>query len=269
MAQAEPNPPADDRGPRDQQRVSPVDLLACALPLGLIAAMLAVYFIDRDFYLTYVLEPRKREYQAVEIATLLFLFLSLPLLAAAARSQWRSGREAGGRAALVVIVLVLGAAAFAMGEEADWGDTFFDWTREGGALGDVPALDDGRALNLHNNLPIRGIGSAFLVAVFFGLPLLWAGRDRWRMPAGLRPAVAEWPVVFAMAVAFGWRLVKHVYVTIVGKGNLGVYGDDGFYWGFVEQNNEHKEMLIAVALFLYAFYRLRATGKTIGEQANR
>lgn len=244
--------------------VSRMDLLACALPLGLIAALLATYFIDRDFYLTYVLEPVRREYQAVEITTLLFLFLSVPLLASAARRQWRSVRESGGksggksggRAALVVIVLVLLAAAFALGEEADWGDTFFNWTREGGALGDVPALEDGRALNLHNNLPIRGIGSAFVVAVFFGLPVLWAGRERWKLPAGLRPAVAEWPVVFAMGVAFGWRLVKHVYIAVAGKGEP---GDSSFYGGFVEQTNEHKEMLIAVAFFLYALYRLRAT----------
>ncbi len=258
---------------RSARTVSRLDLLACGLPLGLIAALLVTYFIDRDFYLTYVLEPVRREYQAVEITTLLFLFLSVPLLAAAARRQWRSvrevrgeaggktGGEVGGRAALAVIVLVMGAAAFALGEEADWGDTFFDWTREGGALGDVPALEDGRALNLHNNLPIRGIGSAFVVAVFFGLPVLWAGRERWRVPAGLRPAVAEWPVVFAMAVAFGWGLVKDVYIQVFGKGEP---GDSSFYGGFVEQTNEHKEMLIAVAFFLYALYRLRATCKRTG-----
>lgn len=233
------------------------DLLACALPLGLIAALLGTYFIDRDFYLTYVLEYERREFQAVEITTLVFLMLSIPMLSMATRSQWRRRHEPGGVQALAVIVLVLGAAAFALGEEADWGDTFFGWTRDGGSLADVRALDDGRALNLHNNLPIRGIGSAFVVAVFFGLPFLWAGRERWRLPAGLRPAVAEWPVVFAMAVAFGWRLLKHVYIAVAGKGEP---GDGGFYGGFVEQTNEHKEMLIAVAFFLYALYRLRATG---------
>lgn len=229
------------------------DLLACALPLGLIAALLGTYFIDRDFYLTYVIEPLRREYQAVEIATVLFLFLSIPWLAIAARKQWARRREPGGGQALTVIVLVLMATVFAFGEEVDWGDTFFHWTAEGNELEDVYAL------NVHNNLSVKGIGSAFLFAVFFALPLAWAGRDRWRLAGGLRPAVPEWPVVFAMAVAFGWRLFKHIYVSIVGKDNLGEYGDAGFYWGFVEQNNEHKEMLIAAALLLYALYRVRAT----------
>ena len=238
-----------------ERGVSRWDLLACALPLGLITAMLGIYFADRDFYLTYVIEPLRREYQAVEIGTFVFLMLSIPWLLIASRQQWNRRAEPGGWQALTVIVLVLGATVFAFGEEVDWGDTFFHWTAEGSELEDVYAL------NVHNNLSVKGIGSAFLFAVFFALPLAWAGRDRWRLAEGLRPAVPEWPVVFAMAVAFGWRLFKHIYVAIVGKDNLGEYGDDGFYWGFVEQNNEHKEMLIAAALFLYALYRIRATRK--------
>jgi hypothetical protein len=236
-----------------ERAVSRWDLLACALPLCLITAMLGIYFADRDFYLTYVIEPLRREYQAVEIGTFLFLMFSIPWLLIASRQQWARRHEPGGWQALTVIVLVLGATVFAFGEEVDWGDTFFHWTAEGSELEDVYAL------NVHNNLSVKGIGSAFLFAVFFALPLAWAGRDRWKLAAGLRPAVPEWPVVFAMAVAFGWRLFKHIYVAIVGKENLGEYGDDGFYWGFVEQNNEHKEMLIAAAIFLYALYRIRAT----------
>lgn len=242
--------------PLGRPGISRLDLLACALPLALITALLGIYFVDREFYLTYIIEPLRREYQAVEIATFIFLMLSVPLLGLAARRQWPLRDEPGGLQALCVIVLVMLATTFAFGEEVDWGDTFFHWTAEGSELEEVYAL------NVHNNLSVKGIGSTFLFAVFFGLPLMWANRDRWKLRPGLRPAVAEWPVVFAMAVAFGWRLVKHVYVLIVGKDNLGQYGDDGFYWGFVEQNNEHKELLIAASLFLYALYRVRATRKT-------
>ena len=238
-----------------------LDWFAIALPIGLIAVLLAVYFIDREFYLTYVIEPLRREHQAVEIVTFGFLLASVPLLLVSVRNQWARRDEPGGRQALIVIALVLGAAAFAAGEEVDWGDTYFGWTDEGGELEDVYAL------NVHNNLSVKTLGSAFLMAVFFGLPLLWASRNRWRLPAGLRPAVAEWPVVFAMAVAFGWRQLKNIYLLIVGKENVGVYGDGGFYWGFIEQINEHKEMLIAVAIFLYALYRIRAT-KPVNAMAN-
>jgi hypothetical protein len=241
-----------------KQTMSRLDVLAITLPLGLIAALLTIYFINRDFYLTYILEQRRREFQAVEIMTLGFFACAVPLMIAATWRQFKRCRNSGDWMGLIVIGLVMGATIFAFGEEIDWGDTFFGWTREGGTM------DEYYALNLHNNLPIRGIGSIFLVAVFFGLPVAWAMRERLRLPDGLRIAAPEKPVVFAMGVAFGWRLIKHIYLAIVGKENIGVYGDDGFYWGFVEQNNEQKEMLIALALLLYALYLVRTvrTDKT-------
>lgn len=94
--------------------------------------------------------------------------------------------------------------------------------------------------------------------MFFGLPIAWhLVLCKLDGLAGLRHAVPEWPVVFAMAVAFGWRHFKTVYVAIAGEDNLGTYGDGGFYWSFVEQINEHKEMLLATAILSYAIYRLR------------
>ncbi len=75
--------------------VSRLDLFACALPLGLIAALLGIYFIDREFYLTYIIEPLRREYQAVEIATFLFLMIAGIGGPASVAPAGRPGRDAG------------------------------------------------------------------------------------------------------------------------------------------------------------------------------
>ncbi len=233
-------------------------VLTLALPVAIIAAMVGIYLVDPQFYLAYILEALHRETQAVEIGTFIFLVLAgLGLIGAVWRQarHWRATREPGSGLALGILVLVMLACFFVAGEEIDWGDTWGLWGKNA-PKGDLVAL------NLHNTsaLPIKSLGSLFLIVVFFGLPLAWALRDRLKLPAGLVAAVPQWPVVVAMAIAFAWRLVKNVYILSVGgKGNLGAYGDGGVYWDFIEQINEQKELLIAVALFLYALWRLRAT----------
>jgi len=235
----------------------PLAALTVALPLLIIAALVGLYLIDTRFYLQYILEALHRETQAVEIATFISLVLAgLVLIRAAWRQavRWRATREPGSGWALGILAVVTLACFFVAGEEIDWGDSWGLW----GAAAPKGELD---ALNIHNTsaLPIKSLGSAFLIAVFFGLPIAWALRDRLKLPRGLSPAVPRWPVIVAMAIAFGWRLVKNVYVGVVGEANLGAYGDGGLYWDFIEQINEQKELLIAVALFLYAVWRLRAT----------
>ena len=71
-----------------------------------------------------------------------------------------------------------------------------------------------------------------------------------------RVAVPEGPVWFAMIVAAGWRLVKVVYLKLAPAGE-----DTGapLYTQYIEQINEHREMIIAVALLVYGLFRLSKT----------
>ena len=59
-----------------------------------------------------------------------------------------------------------------------------------------------------------------------------------------------------MIVAAGWRLVKVVYLK------LDPAGEDTaapLYTQYIEQINEHREMIIAVALLVYGLFRLSKT----------
>lgn len=250
---SEPSPPpTQPLAGREPGRAAAVATVA--LPVLILLTLVGIYLISPRFYLDYILEALKRERQAVEIATFSFLFLGGIVMIAVVARQCRRRRELaepGSTAALVIHALVLLACFFVAGEEIDWGDSWGLW-------GEQPPKGDLDALNVHNtsSLPIKNLGSAFLIAVFFILPGLWAIRDRLNLPQGLRPAIAPWPVVVAMAIAFAWRLVKNVYVAYVGEDHLGQYGDGGVYWDFIEQINEHKELLIGVALFLYALWAL-------------
>lgn len=233
-------------------------------PLLVVATLLAVYLVDRDFYLAYVLEAQHREYQAVEMATVSLATLAGLILVgvAVAVALGRRPRGAGvtpeptgfrglvaRHGATLIILAVGGACLFLAAEEVSWGQTFRYW---GIPEREKPITHE---TNLHNNvdLPLQSVGQAFLIVVFFGLPIAWAFRDRLNLPASLRPAVAEPPVIVAAVAAFAWKLVKEAYVGVRGKPE-----DDAFYWGFIEQINEQKELLIALALFLYACYRVRA-----------
>jgi hypothetical protein len=242
-----------------------LNLLAMLSPLLVVATLLAIYLADRDFYLAYVLEAQHREYQAVEMATVSLATLAGLMLLGAAATLWRRSRDAaasGGltgargfsgivarHGATLIVLAVGGACLFLAAEEVSWGQTFQYWG--------VPEREKpiSHETNLHNNLdlPLQSVGQAFLVLVFFGLPIAWAFRDRLGLPASLRPAVAEAPVIVAAAAAFAWKLVKEIYVGVRGKPE-----GDAFYWGFIEQINEQKELLVALALFLYACYRVRA-----------
>ncbi len=241
-------------------------ILTVVTPLAIIAALVLSYVISPSFYLTYVLEAEMREYQAVEIATFTLLLLAGLVLVGVVwrlwglRARWKQPGDVlyRGWYGLGLVFIVMLACFFVAGEEIDWGDSYGWW-------GENPPKGDREMLNLHNTspLPIKSMGSLFLVVVFFVLPLAWALRDRVKLPTGLGIVIAEWPVVVAMAVAFTWRLSKNIYVSSVGKDNLGVHGDGGLYWDFVEQLNEHKELLVAVALFFYAVWMIRRTAELV------
>lgn len=229
----------------------PLRALAFVAPLGVVATLLAIYLAAPGFYARYVLEYQHREYQAVEVATVLLATVAGVLLLVAGFRVWaaRDRSSRAGALAAAVIGAVGAAALFFAAEEVSWGQTFVNW---GIPENEKPQL---RETNLHNNLdlPLQSVGQLFLAAVLFLLPALWVLRPRVPLSDAWWPAVAEAPVVFAAAVAFLWKTVKEVYVGLFGTDD-----DDDFYWGFVEQINEQRELLIALALLLYAVYRVRA-----------
>lgn len=218
-------------------------------------ALLGTYLISPRFYLTYVLSSTEREFQVVELITVTEAFLAASMLSCAGWRLWRRpsrdlGSDQGGprggqrlQPALLVLGLTAAAAFFFAGEEISWGQTFLGW--------DTPqtyAAHSGET-NLHNtSLPVQSLGSLYLAAVFFGLPLAWRYRDALGLPPGLRSAVPPGPVIFTFAFAFAWKAWKSVYGLI---GDKDPQSATTFYLGFLEQINEQKEMLCAHGLLVY------------------
>ena len=97
-----------------------------------------------------------------------------------------------------------------------------------------------------------------------------------RLPADWTPAIAEWPVVVVTVFGFVWGWSKRRYLSAVGSDPIEAdqlvpwFADllaqyrrsliaSPFYHQFVEQLNEQKEMLVAMALLIYAIYRVIGT----------
>lgn len=266
-----------------------IEWVAYALPLVLIAVLVLIYAITPRFYLRYVLEFFYRESQAVEAITVCAALVASILLLWSAWKLWRAGLNAmpkfgvdpsvlkgpallRGRGGALIIGTVGLAAFFFAGEEINWGENFVYWG--------VPEHEKGLDLvtNIHNKeLPIsvQGLGSVFLGCVIFGIPILWRIRRRWPPISDWAPAIAEGPVIFAMAIAILWSELKTVYVMLYPdvasievetyhavlaqiNGEVPITAEAALlhYVGFFEQIREQKEMLVAVTLLLFGVYRL-------------
>lgn len=240
-------------------------LFAYALPLLVIVALGVIYAVSPAFYLKYVLEIRHREYQAVENLNFACALTATLLLAWCGWRLWADPPHEGAGLlqrrgdALLVTLIALGAL-FITGEEVNWGQTFLHWG--------TPELDRENVFetNFHNNVSLinaQGLGTLGLGGIFFILPAVWAWRLRhdvgWR---GLWRAIPDGPSIFCLAVALAWRSVKRLYILVFGKSK-----DNVFYRDFIEQINEQKELLIALALLIYAVervVRLRRGGRPGG-----
>ena len=160
-----------------------------------------------------------------------------------------------GPGSFLVAVTALAALFFA-GEEVSWGQSL-----TGEAVFSSSLLDQDRETNLHNGtqIPIQSLGGLFLLAYFVAFPIVWRLRDRLPVPRDWAPAVPEWPVAVAILTAFAWGKLNDIYRTAVNDGTT-----DRIYIEFLDQVNEHKGMLAAVALFIYAIYRVAWTSRAVG-----
>ncbi|MCZ6834619.1 MAG: hypothetical protein O7G85_02490 [Planctomycetota bacterium] len=228
-----------------------------SVPILLIAAITLTYILSPAFYLKYVLSAKERELQAVEIITFASAFLGGILLTWAAWKAWRQGAQSGksglkGRGGAFIVGIIALASIFFAGEEISWGQSYFGW-KTPKAYKQVSV-----ETNLHNTkINVNAMGSVFLVVMFFGLPIVWKTNWPVKPPADWRFAIAEGPVVFSMACAFAWKEVKYTYRWFNPD-----YEEAEFYLEFLDQFNEHKEMLVAVTLLMYGVYRLKA-GRSI------
>lgn len=223
--------------------------IVCAIPVAMIAALLATYLIAPEFYLHHVLELHQRETQIVEIITFGCAASAGVLLLINCARLLRNGMKIFPTAIAIIGIIALASLFFA-GEEVSWGQRWFGW--------ETP--DDIRRhtveTNLHNtDIPVQSLGSLFLIVVFFALPLAWRNRGNWNLPASWTPAIPDGPVVFSMAIAFVWKAYKDIYKLLYTEEEQDA---STFYGEFIDQINEQKEMLVAVSLFIYALYRFSA-----------
>ncbi len=240
------------------------DRLVVGIPPIVALVLLACYLIAPEFYLGYVLEGRAREFQVVELVTFSAAAAASLLIASAAALLYRRSRHTSHRPLRLSVdcllaAIIAAACFFFAGEEISWGQTWF-----GGDAPEWLTEDLGsRERNLHNSeLPVQSAASAFLIVIFFVLPIAWLLDRRPRRlpwPDDLALAVPRWSVAAAIGWAYSVKLLKESYRLLRGKETA---RGDAIYIEYFEQLNEQKEMLVALALFAYGvslWLRLRET----------
>lgn len=215
---------------------------------------------NKGFYLTYILEERYREYQLVEMLTLGCSAGAALLAFVTAGLMWRRRPRDGAavhRLGPVAVVLMIGCGSLLLaGEEVNWGQTFARWGQPE-IMADGSPAEAYEAQSLHNQeggVPLQTLGPVAILVLLVVFPAWWHGRGlSGRFPPAWGPAVAAWPAGATALFAFALKEVKSVYRGVVGKDQAKL---EAFYMGYLEQINEQKEMLLALALLIYAAYAL-------------
>lgn len=227
-----------------------LDKICFGMPFFLIGLIWAVYFLAPDFFLSYVLAESKREFQVVEIVTFLAALTGGIILVYCAWRMWKHGWHW----AACVVAVNAGATLFFAGEEISWGQSYFFW-----ATPDWWNTHVAYETNFHNSqISVTGfhtLAGLYQVAMFGILPGIGFFQDKVPFVSRLRPSIPELPVVAFVLVGFVYRESKNIYMWL--------YPHDQFFQDFIWGLNEHREMLVAVALLFYAVYRLRVI-KTLG-----
>jgi hypothetical protein len=214
-----------------------------ASPIVIVSGLYVTYMAAPEFYLSYILEEAHREQGAVEIVTFLSALIARLMLSYSTWQLWQGGNWL----AAVVVGAVSAATLVFAGEEIGWGQILLGW--------ETPSWwkeNFGGSTDLHGaRFPVPHLAAVFLLVIFFLLPLAWKFQSPLRLPVALEPAIAEGPVIFTIALAAIYRELKGVYFWLSPFGDQNHFYKD-YFWGL----NEHKEMLIAIAMLMYALYRL-------------
>lgn len=220
--------------------------LGYLIPTLIPVALTLTYLIAPGFYLKWVLEAFNRENQICEILTVGSAAIAGLILLYVTVRFWLLNRRLLAASQLIIAL----AAIFFAGEEIDWGQIYFDIETP-----ESYREHYGTVTNLHNAdlpIPVRQVGNVFLICVFLVLPGLWRFRPG-LLPRDWAPIIPEGPVVYCIILAHAWSAVKKVYRLFV---EVGERPDPQLYWEYLEQINEHKELLVAVTLLMYAVYRV-------------
>ena len=231
-------------------------ILAYVWPLLVILTLVFTYVTAQHFYVSYIFQIQERELQVVEILTFLAASMAGGLLLI---STWKFLKGPNYWAACLVGLVAMAALFFA-GEEISWGQSYLQWT--------TPAWwqenFSGETNLLNSRLPVHQLSALFILSIFFLLPLSWKFRKFLNLPLALKPAIPEGPIISAIGIAFIFRELKGIYrgfsplwykeVEIPW-----VEPHDQFYQEFLWGMNEYREILVALALLMYAGYRVAAT----------
>ena len=234
--------------------------LAYAWPFFVILGLVFTYLTAPEFYVSYIFQIQQRELQFVEILTFLAAGMAGSLLVFASWAFWKKTNYW----AASIVGLMAMAALFFAGEEISWGQSYLQWT--------TPTWWQEHfsgETNIHNSrLPVHQLAALFILSFFFLLPLSWKFRDVLPLPLALGPAIPEGPVISAIGMAIIFRELKGIYrgfsplwyreVDIPW-----VEFHDQFYQEFLWGMNEYREMLVALAIFMYAGYRVAAAKRMI------
>jgi hypothetical protein len=242
----------------DRSANRPIDFIAAFIPLGLIVGFFLIYLASPTAYLTYIISFKDREKQAVELITWSSALVAALILFTCAARQWLISSKAPGGSLLpggaVFIFLVGLASFFFFGEEISWGQTWFKWTTP------TEMQKVSRETNLHNGYlghAVRLAGNLFVVGMFIVLPIVWKLRHKLpiKLPADWKPGIAEWPAGVCVILGFLIALPKTLYMATHTKEQCEA---STFYMQYLEELFEQKEMLFAVAMLIFALYRIAA-----------
>jgi len=232
-------------------------VITCWVPPLAIALLSLLYFRWPQFYLRFIIERSVREYQAVETLTLVVAVSATVILFRSAMELWRLQSvqiEPGAgvigkstRTGAWLVGLCCLAMFFFTGEEMNWGQTFFHWG--------VPENQKPYEVNIHNSLvvplTVMQFGDIFLLLFFVALPILWRFRDRFGLPEAWAPAIPPWAVTMSVIVSSLWEQVKYFYLALSPDPQV---TSSEIYLNFLQELNEHKEMLFAFSFLMYGLF---------------
>ena len=218
------------------------------VPLLLLVLIWLAFWVSPNFYFTYMLEENNREYQIIELLTFLSAALAGCILIYVTHQFWVLHSV---EAAIWVGILALATIFFA-GEEISWGQSYFEW--------DTPQWWGeyiSRETNFHNSrvdqansFRLTHWGGVFLLVMFVILPVLWKNQNRIGLSLNLAPAMPDFGSMVTIVVASLYRESKSIFKSVLPAGEI----YDNFLWGV----SEHREMIVAIGLFIYAVSRWKA-----------